>query len=37
MQMLAQQDEGGRTPLEIACFLNFKNVVVYLLTKLGTP
>jgi len=31
------QDEGGRTPLDIACYLNYKNVIIYLLTKYGKP
>jgi ankyrin repeat protein len=35
--MLVAQDDGGRTPLDIACFKNFKNLALYLLTKYGTP
>lgn len=37
LQALVMQDEGGRTPLDIACYLNFKNVIMYLLTKYGKP
>ncbi len=32
-----QKDLGGRTPLDIACFMNYKNIVCYILCKLGTP
>lgn len=35
--MLVMQDDGGRTPLDVACFKNFKNVALYLLTKYGSP
>ena len=35
--MLVAKDENGRTPLDSACFQNYKNVVIYLLTKLGDP
>ena len=37
LQMLVQQDELGRTPLDIAAFLNFKNIVLFLSIKSGTP
>ena len=35
--MLVAKGECGRTPLDIGCFLNYKNVIMYLLTKLGDP
>ena len=35
--MLVMKDEAGRSPLDIACYLRLKNVVIYLLTKYGTP
>ena len=37
LQLLTQQDEAGRVPLDLACFLNFKNIALYLLIKSGMP
>lgn len=37
LQKIVKKDEGGRTPLDIACFMNYKNITCYLLCKLGTP
>ena len=37
LQLVLQRDLGGRTPIDLACFLNFKNITLFLLTKLGTP
>lgn len=35
--MLQERDDNGRTPIDIACFLGYKNIAVYLMTKMGTP
>jgi ankyrin repeat protein len=35
LQLLVQQDNLGRTPLDIACHLNFKNIALYLMVKSG--
>ena len=32
-----QQDELGRTPIDIASYFNFKNIALYLSIKSGTP
>lgn len=37
LQLLMERDELGRTPFDIACYLGFKNIALYLLTKMGTP
>lgn len=37
LQMLVERDEAGRGPLDIAAFLGFKNICLYLVTKYGTP
>lgn len=37
MQLLIERDELGRTPFDIACYLGFKNISLYLVTKMGTP
>jgi len=34
---LLERDTIGRTPLDIACFLGFKNIALYLVTKMGAP
>ena len=31
------KDELGRNSLDIACYLGFKNIALYLISKLGTP
>ena len=30
LQWLVQQDKLGRTPLDIACYFNFRNMALYL-------
>jgi ankyrin repeat protein len=37
LQLLIERDELGRTPLDVSCFLGFKNIALYLLSKMGTP
>ena len=37
LNLLNERDESGRTPFDIACFLGFKNIALYLMTKMGTP
>jgi ankyrin repeat protein len=37
LESLTKKDDGGRTPLDIACFMNYKNIVCYLLCKIGRP
>jgi hypothetical protein len=37
LQCLVQKDEGLRNPLDIACYMNYKNIACFLLCKLGTP
>lgn len=37
LQCLVQKDLGGRTPLDVACAMNYRNITCYLLCKLGTP
>jgi len=37
LQLLIERDELGRTPLDVSCYLGFKNITLYLLTKMGTP
>ena len=37
LQLILQRDLGGRTPIDLACHLNYKNITLFLLTKLGTP
>mmetsp|Transcript_33641 Transcript_33641/g.51884 ORF Transcript_33641/g.51884 Transcript_33641/m.51884 type:complete len:138 (+) Transcript_33641:67-480(+) len=37
LQLLIERDEQGRSPLDIACFLGFKNIALYLIMKMGTP
>ena len=37
LQLVLQRDLGGGTPIDLACHLNFKNITLFLLTKLGTP
>lgn len=37
LQMLVMTDDGGRTALDIACYQNFRNLIVYLLSKYGQP
>jgi hypothetical protein len=37
LQLVVQEDEAGRTPIDIAAFLDFKNILLYLMTKIGTP
>ena len=32
-----QRDRGGRSPIDIAAFLNHKNTLLYMLTNHGTP
>lgn len=34
---MLERDSIGRTPLDIACHLGFKNIVLYLVTKQGSP
>ena len=36
-RFLDQQDQLGRQPLDIACFLNYKNIALYLAVKIGKP
>lgn len=35
--MLVQQDELGRSPLDIASYFNYKNIALFLAIKSGTP
>jgi ankyrin repeat protein len=37
LQKLIQKDLSGRTPFDIACAKNFKNIACFLMCKLGTP
>lgn len=37
LQLLIERDEAGRTPFDLACFLGFKNIALYLKTNMGTP
>jgi ankyrin repeat protein len=37
LQLLVERDEQGRTPMDLACFLGFKNIALYLITKMGNP
>ena len=37
LALVLQRDQGGRTPIDLACHLNYKNITLFLLTKLGTP
>ena len=37
LQLLIERDELGRTPLDIAGYLGFKNIALYLVMKKGTP
>ena len=37
LKLLIERDEKGRTPLDIACYLGFKNISLYLIQKMGTP
>ena len=34
---MLERDSIGRTPFDIACHLGFKNIVLYLVTKQGSP
>ena len=34
---LSEEDAAGRVRLDLACFLNFKNVALYLMVKSGRP
>ena len=34
---LSEEDSTGRVPLDLACFLDFKNVALYLMVKSGSP
>lgn len=36
-QLLIERDTKGRTPLDLACFLGYKNIAIYLMSKMGTP
>lgn len=35
--ILSRKDDHGRTPMDLACFLGFRNIVVYLLSWGGSP
>lgn len=37
MQLLVQQDELGRTPIDLASYFNFKNIALFLAIKSGNP
>jgi len=37
LQWLNHQDEDNRTPVDVSCYLNYKNIAVFLMTKLGPP
>ncbi len=37
LQYVIQRDEDGRTPLDVASYLGYKNIVLYLMTNMGTP
>jgi hypothetical protein len=37
LQLLLERDELGRTPIDIASYLGFKNIIMYLIGKMGTP
>lgn len=37
LQLVLQRDAGGRTPIDLACHMNYKNITLFLLTKLGNP
>ena len=37
LQLLIQKDLGGRNPIDLACFLGYKNITLFLMTKLGRP
>ena len=37
LQQLVQQDELGRTPLDVASYFDFKNIALFLAVKSGTP
>lgn len=37
LQLLIEADELGRNPLDIACYLGFRNIAIYLMSKLGSP
>lgn len=37
LQLLVQKDEGERTPIDLACYLGYKNIALYLLSKMGKP
>lgn len=30
MMMIGQRDKGGRTPIDVACYLGFANIALYL-------
>jgi hypothetical protein len=36
-QLLLERDTLGRNALDIACFLGYKNIVLYLVSKMGAP
>jgi ankyrin repeat protein len=36
LKLLIERDEKGRTAFDIACYLGFKNIALYLMTKMGT-
>lgn len=37
LSLLKQPDEDNRIPIDIAGYLGYKNISLYLLSKLGTP
>lgn len=37
LNLLSERDEQGRIPLDLACYLGFKNISLYLITKSGSP
>ena len=32
-----ERDQDGRNPFDLACFLGFKNIALYLISKMGNP
>lgn len=35
IKLITQRDKSDRTPIDLACYLNFKNVTTFLMSKLG--
>jgi hypothetical protein len=36
-QLIMEKDDAGRTPIDLACYLGFKNIALYLTLKMGSP